>query len=691
METDSQMIGRLIDSYEITELIGRGGMGVVYKAKDVKLDRDVALKIMDPLLAREETFLKRFWSEAKALAKLQNPYIVAIYALRESEYGVCIVMEYVKGTTLGDFVKASGPLPIEMALRLFKQLLLAFEHAHGAGIIHRDVKPGNIMVTDNNVAKVMDFGLAKIYQPAVATLTSITGGTLFYASPEQLEGLGNVDHRGDIYSLGMTLYESLTGAVPFGNTESDFAIREKIVKGRIPSPRGMKPQIPAELNSIVMKAIAKDPENRYQTAAEMREALENFEVSFKQARTKKSTGARWTLNPRWLAVPAGLLLIVAAILLYPVLLPDGTTVTVRSIPVGATVEINGEVIGETPVRNHTVTGGQAVVRLRKSGFLRRDTTITVSKGEAYVLSLELQQENAQPPKTGALVVKTDPPSASVWVDGVPVKSMPYRTSPGEHFVRVVSGKLTWEGKATVVADGTVELPVELVKPVQGVPDEATVTIRSIPAGARVEINRRAAGQTPVRNHKVAPGHTVLKLRKEGYQPKDTSITVPQGGEYVLSLVLQKEKETPQKTGVLSVRATPSSASTWVDEAPVQSMPYRTSPGVHFVRVVSGKLIWEGRVSVAEGGSVEIPIDFTKQVRITVVAVDADGDPVKGAKILLDGVFAPKVAPTELVTTFGVHSIALQREGYEDSQPVVKCFEKDLVFPNPLKIVLKKSK
>lgn len=596
METDSHMIGKMIDSYEIIELIGRGGMGVVYKGRDVKLDRDVALKIMDPLLAREETFLKRFSSEAKALAKLQNPYIVGIYALRETEYGFCIVMEFVKGTTLGDFVKASGPLSVDQAVRLFKQLLMAFEHAHGAGIIHRDVKPGNILVNENNIAKVMDFGLAKIYQPAAATLTSIAGGTLFYASPEQLEGLGKVDHRGDIYSLGMTLYESLTGAVPFGNTESDFTIREKIVRGRIPSPRGMKPHIPAELNAIVMKAIAKDPEDRFQTATEMREALENFEASLKQARLKPVRAPWRSLNPLWLVVPVVLLLIVAGVFLYPSLVSNEATITVRSIPVGARVEINGKEVGETPVRNYAVAAGHAVVRFSKSGFLSKDTAIAVLGGRGLVLSVELQNAGiAQRMETTQVTPRVEP---SV---------------------------------------------VERVAPRQT--DSAKQRVSS-----QVSIPRQRQGAT-----------------------------APQTSSKVLPV-----------TGTVLIKVKPPSATVWIDGVRIHTTSCQVPPGELSVRVVSGKQTWEGRVTVVAGGTVEIPVDFMKQVRVTVVAVDMDGNPVRGAKILFDGAAMAAPAPTELLMSFGMHTITLQREGYEDSQPVVRCFEQDMVFPNPLKLVLKKA-
>ena len=267
METG--IIGKVVDTYKITGVLGKGGMGIVYKAKDTTLDRDVALKMMDTALARDESFLKRFQSEAKALAKLQNPNIVSIFTLRETELGFCIAMEFVEGNTLADRIREKGAMPFENVFPIFKQLLTALDHAHEVGIIHRDIKPSNVMLTPNNIVKVTDFGLAKIQQVSGATMTLGTGGTLYYMSPEQIRGLSNVDHRGDIYSLGMTLYETLTGKVPFTDAETDFSIRQMVVEGRVPPPDKMNPALPRDLVKVVMKSIEKDPAKRYQSAGAM--------------------------------------------------------------------------------------------------------------------------------------------------------------------------------------------------------------------------------------------------------------------------------------------------------------------------------------------------------------------------------------------------------------------------------------
>ena len=273
------MIGKKIDPYEIQEILGRGGMGVVYRARDTKLDRDVAIKMMDIQFASDPNFLKRFQSEAKALARLQDPNIVSIFSLLETPDGICIVMEYVKGTTLAKLLLPQAPIPVPRVITIFKQLLLALSHAHKEGVIHRDIKPANIIVGEEDRIKVADFGLAKVKQEFAATATKGTAGTLYYMSPEQFRGLKEVDNRGDIYSAGMTLYECLTGKLPFGSEDSYYTIAQQVVHGQVPPPETMKLEIPGGLVAIVKRMIACDPKDRYQNAGDVVRDLEEFEKS----------------------------------------------------------------------------------------------------------------------------------------------------------------------------------------------------------------------------------------------------------------------------------------------------------------------------------------------------------------------------------------------------------------------------
>lgn len=393
------IIGKVIDNYKITAVLGRGGMGVVYKAQDMTLDRDVALKMMDSRLASDENFLKRFQSEAKALAKLQNPNIVSVFALRETELGFCIVMEFVEGNTLADRIKDGGPMPLDRALPIFKQLLTAFDHAHKAGIIHRDIKPSNVMITPDDVVKVTDFGLAKIQQPTAMTATMGTGGTLFYMSPEQVRGLGNVDSRGDIYSIGMTLYETLAGKVPFSESDSDFTIRQSIVEGKIPPPDKLNPDIPREISRVITKSIEREPEKRFQTAAEFRDALSAVKVEKRPVLHATSVDA--DARPRDVRVGkkraplligmAVVVLAVAGILMRGLFMSPSSFLSVTSEPAGARVFVDGNEVGTTPLAAAAVEAGNVSLRIDREGYFTKDTSISLEPGATLTVNLTLEQ------------------------------------------------------------------------------------------------------------------------------------------------------------------------------------------------------------------------------------------------------------------------------------------------------------
>jgi len=282
------VIGKEIEGYRVEEVLGRGGMGVVYKATEISLSRAVALKCLNPELAGDESFLSRFRSEARAIARVNSPYIVQIYTLSETEIGLVIVMEYVEGRTLKQRT-TGGETDWTESLPLVQQMLTALHHAHDAGVVHRDIKPQNILLSDTALAhgirvKMTDFGLAKINTSGDRSRTVTEGvyGTLHYMSPEQVEGHGEIDYRSDIYSLGMTCYEMLAGRLPFDEDSSEYKIMRTIVEEDLPELGTFAAGVPGELQNIIMKAVAKDPADRFQSAVEMQEALERFEEGGEQ-------------------------------------------------------------------------------------------------------------------------------------------------------------------------------------------------------------------------------------------------------------------------------------------------------------------------------------------------------------------------------------------------------------------------
>jgi serine/threonine protein kinase/beta-lactam-binding protein with PASTA domain len=260
--------------YELDGVVGRGGMAEVYRARDIRLDRVVAVKTLREDLARDQTFQARFRREAQSAASLNHPSIVAVYDTGEDSSGNShipyIVMEYVDGRTLRDLLRDDRRLLPERALEITDGVLRALDYSHNHGIVHRDIKPGNVMLTRGGQVKVMDFGIARAVSDAQATMTQTAQviGTAQYLSPEQARG-ERVDARSDLYSTGCLLYELLTGRPPFLG-DSPVAIAYQHVRENPIPPSHLDPEVPQWADAIVLRAMAKDPRERYQSAAQMR-------------------------------------------------------------------------------------------------------------------------------------------------------------------------------------------------------------------------------------------------------------------------------------------------------------------------------------------------------------------------------------------------------------------------------------
>ena len=271
-----QYIGKLLDNrYEILELVGTGGMAKVYKARCHRLNRLVAIKILREDLSQDAEFRRRFHDESQAVAMLSHPNIVAVYDVSRSSELEYIVMELIDGITLKQYMQKKGnKLNWREALHFIIQITKALGHAHSRGIIHRDIKPHNVMVLRDGSVKVADFGIARVASGGHSTLTQEALGSVHYISPEQARG-SHIDNRSDLYSTGVVLYEMLTGRLPFeGDTPVSVAIQHI---NSIPlSPRELEPSIPEALESITMKAMAPNPDNRYLSADDMLADLEEF-------------------------------------------------------------------------------------------------------------------------------------------------------------------------------------------------------------------------------------------------------------------------------------------------------------------------------------------------------------------------------------------------------------------------------
>lgn len=602
-------VGKEIDGYQILDVLGRGGMGVVYKAEDLALSRKVALKMIDPALAGDESFLRRFRAEARALARVDSPYIVSVHALRQTDFGLFIVMEYVEGGTIADIV-CEGPMPWTQALPLVKQMLHAFDHAHGVGVVHRDIKPRNIMLTPDGVVKVTDFGLAKLHQQNVeATVTQGIAGTLFYMSPEQVKGQRDLDHRADLYSLGMTIYEMLAGQVPLDRSESEYVVLKRIVEEAFPPPTQFVPDLPDALVSIVMKALEKDPAKRYQSAREMLNDLAAFEGS--QATTQSASNE---LKPAVRSAEASVvrspLLIGAAAMLIVLLAAAGflgyrawfssapsALLSVTTMPEGVTVYLGDDVIGETPLSDWAVEQGPLPLRLVKDGYVPVDTTLFADTAGPLRLDLQLAE-----------------------------------TSDAR---------------------------------------SATGIITSIPGDADVWINGRQVGRTPYTLEEAAPGRLAIVLQKEGYEDWERRQELVPGEIYTIAATLQRaagddggnDRSTPPprtSTGTLTVEAD-AGGRLAVDGRPVSaSGPLTLETGTHTVTCGEPPHHAETSVTVAARRSHVVTCYFRSSVNV--VTTMADGTST-WASIWINGE-SRGLAPSELKLDPGTYRISVQRDGFD---------------------------
>jgi len=262
------------DRYEILEIIGEGGMAIVYKARDITLDRVVAIKVLKDEFDNDPSFVERFKIEALAAAKLSHPNIVNIYDVGQQNNKHYIVMEYVEGKTLQETISSQGLMPVTKAVDIAAMICDGLQAAHEKGIIHRDVKPHNILITNSGIVKVADFGIAQAISKKTLTFNGHIVGTVHYIAPEQAKG-ETVTPATDIYSLGCVLYEMLTGIVPF-DAESPLTVVLKHIHDEPVLPRSKNPAIPAGLENVILKSLEKNPALRFKSAEEMRTALINF-------------------------------------------------------------------------------------------------------------------------------------------------------------------------------------------------------------------------------------------------------------------------------------------------------------------------------------------------------------------------------------------------------------------------------
>jgi serine/threonine protein kinase len=698
------LIGQTIDNYHILEILGQGGMGVVYKAEDKALEKEVAIKVIDPFLARDEGFLRRFKTEAKAMAKLTNPNIVTVHALRETEFGFFMVMEFVDSKTLSEWVKEQGAFSLDETILIAKQLLGAIGYAHNAGVIHRDIKPSNILVSKAGKVKIMDFGLAKVMKKhsPESTVTHMRAGTLYYMSPEQVKGLKNVDVRSDIYSVGMTIYEMLAGRRPFEKTDTEFTIQKQIVDGKIPSPVKFNSNIPKALAKIILKAIAQDPSKRYQKAEEMLEAIEEYEVG-KKPKTKSiaSAGIPSTGNNKKLIYgAAGLSIIILIILLFSfgVFSSDGTVepgyLTINTNPPNAAITVNQKAIGQSPVVELELQAGKAQIEIQKEGYIAFDTTIVVENDEEYSMTFILEKEveeviaeiaedkpdDNKSIEFGRIKITSNPNGSMVYLNGKRVGETPFEDNnlrTGRYNIIVRSANhLDYKRTISITKDNLTPISASLIP-------AGTVIIKSQPGGAVVYLNGNRLGTTPINNQSLRESRYTLKFTREGYKDLDTTINVIHKEQTNLTANLRLS------TGLFKILVRPYGSvyinNKEISENSIAQISENLAVGKYTIKATHPTLgSWEKQIEITDGKTNEYVVDFNREYEVIVTSTPIN------AQIIIDGKLSGKYTPKLIKLRMGYHSISVEKEGYSLMDSEKKLVIENDIKETPLHFDLKKN-
>jgi serine/threonine protein kinase len=622
-------VGDLLDGYRLDAVTGRGGMGTVYRATDLALEKTVALKVIAPHLADDDTFARRFREEAKALARLDADGIVDVYTMRETETALFFVMEHVDGPSLQTVLRNQGALEPSQALSLLRQVLEAISHAHASGVLHRDLKPSNILLDEDGEAVITDFGLAKILtSDAELTATHEQLGTVAYMSPEQIEGLRNVEETSDLFSVGLIAYEVLTGRLPFDRSKSDFVVQRAIVEESFPPPSAYAPEVPPSVEEVVLNLLAKDPTERPPDAHTARQQLpepqagDDVPILNPDADPAHETGLSAT---QWLELAVAVVLVLA-----------GTYAGVRG------------------------TLGLPILSL--SAPSPPDTVGSSSEAPPA------QREQVPPDSEDGSPRSTEPPTA----DASPT---PQEVAPSE------SDEIPNEGRQTADESSPTEASPSSEEAFSSegtseTPAPGILTVRSTPDGAEVQIDDSVAGRAPLTVGNVAPGQHRVRIQLEDHRPAETTVDVPEGDT---ASIIQPLVPVPavvrlrvQPSGTVQIDGTPRAADK--SGGVVDSL----SPGSHQIALQSDLGRWETRVRLEAGERYTRTVDFTQRVEVAVTARHADGSPLPNATVRVDGETVG-YTPQSLTRRVGQHTITVEKEGYVPAERTI-LFEPDMDTP-----------
>jgi len=563
-----------IDKYEIVEEIGRGGMAIVYKGLHPFLEKYVAIKVLPEYFVQDKEFVDRFTREAKTMMLLQHLNIVRIYDAGIFENKYFIVMEYIEGKTIKDLIGEQGKIDIEKAVKIILQITDALSYAHDHGVIHRDVKPSNIIIEDKTgKSYITDFGIAKAVSGTKLTQTGVSLGTPEYMSPEQFSEKGSIDQRTDIYSLGIVFYEMLTGDIPFKG-DTPLGVAFKHVNTPPPHPRIINPSISPYLEKIILKMLAKDVDDRYKSMDDLIKDLSYF----KNKDYEKISALSYVEEKK-------------------------SKLSITSDPPDAKVYIDGEYIGKTPITNKELSYGNHKILVVKYGYEDYGEEITLTSAESsFHLNITLKKETlteketekiekkiplSEPPtKEEKVIQPEETPKSEGKTEKLEGLSLAESLSSEEMTRKIEKEKIgkeklieeEGERKRSIFLKPSIIIPVIVAliaiplifflmkgKVGKNIGNQslAYVSVASDPLEAEVFMDGSKIGQTPVENYELKAGSHNIVLKKEGYLDKEEGIDVREGDKKSLSYTLEKIAVAQEGVPV-SVTSTPTGAKVYID-------------------------------------------------------------------------------------------------------------------------------
>jgi len=635
--------------YQIVGELGRGSMGVVYQGFDPIIGRTVAIKTMLPegLSPQEfQEYKARFQREAMAAGILAHPNIITVYDFGEDNGVLYLAMEYLEGKSLEKIVQEQTILPIETILPIYDQVCSALDNAHRNKIVHRDVKPANIMILQNGLVKVTDFGIAKMMSMGMTQAGQILG-TPNYMSPEQVKGR-QIDGRSDIFSLGVILYELVTGEKPFGGQNITTVIYKIINENPIP-PRELDASIHAGLSHVINKALAKNVDERYQTCQELAEDLRNYKnlggaavgqgTVLMNASSVPVEAAGTILRRQPAATPPAAPTAVdetpiGSSLNIPVVPPPGPAPQPQAIPqiawvVGALLLVaimagasyffflrprSQSATSAIPAKVATVTPAQNPQPPAASGATATAAAApkpSEAAPKAGLVSNPEPRPRTAGAKVGQLMISANVNGARISVDG---RSDPDWVTPhtipdlpaGAHNVTIsMNGYEDFHQSVTIAGGQTSNVMAGLSSP------SAELGIVTVPAGLEVLIDGKSYGPSPVRAT-LPPGNHTYTVKQPGAEPLEKTVTLKSSGIVTKTVTFG----TTVKTGIAEVRSIPTGASVLADGAPVGGQTptsFRLSVGTHTLVIsLSGYRPIQRQITVSENETAPVNVTLTSQ-------------------------------------------------------------------------------